>query len=682
MESRRNYQTEIDGLRALAVAAVVLFHAGLGLDGGFAGVDVFFAISGYLITSQIVEHVRTGRFSLIGFWGRRMRRLVPASLLVTLVTIAIGAALLTPEELSAAAHSAAAQSVFLSNIHFSGRDAADYFSTAAETWPLLHTWSLSLEEQFYLFLPLTVLAVHRWAPRRLAAALVMLATASFLMCLKETSKDPTDAFYLPEFRVWELLGGSLLALWSREHRLQTGGRVARVLAITGLLLVLIPFFVYDKTTAFPGVAALAPVLGTLMLIASTRNGVDPVSHLLRRPTLVWIGQRSYSLYLWHWPVFAYYRVLYGPEVPAAHAVALVLCVTLLSHASYHLIENPFRRRATGRPVGTVLVYATALLITGATWLAIQRGGGLPGRFDGPHVDNVSHKGLAYESTRAAIEEDAVPQLGAERPASETPDFAVWGDSHAMAIAHAIDEAAQSEGVSGFILARSATAPIPTSWWKRKDDPEWNAAAESYILKSGVRDVVLVARWIAYLDGQPEVEWARPGSPPTLRDATREGATDAGPADRPEGGPTSIAARGLIALTRRLAAKDVRVWILRQGPELERLDPGPAWLRSKLPLAAALAPFEISPQPAIETDRASRSDSMSQVIAQVVRAMPSVRTITQPLEFQSDDGAIVTQRDGLILWRDNDHVSKAGARFFYSRTLRQVLGGLQSRAQER
>ena len=260
--SHSKYRLDIDGLRALAVLAVVFYHCGIGLPGGFVGVDVFFVISGYLITSIISADLDRGSFSLISFWDRRIRRIWPASVVVTAFTLLAGWFLLVPLDYARTAGDAFAQATMWANIRFWLR--LDYFAEAIDLVPLLHMWSLAVEEQFYLVLPLLLIVLHRFGRRVTLIAIVATALASFVSAVVLVPKHPMAAFFLLPSRMWELLVGCALALVSLPR---LGPRSIGWLEAAGLLSVVAPFFVYDKTTPFPGAAALFPCLGTAALIA-------------------------------------------------------------------------------------------------------------------------------------------------------------------------------------------------------------------------------------------------------------------------------------------------------------------------------------------------------------------------------------------------------------------------------
>jgi len=303
MSSPNAYRPDVDGLRAIAVLSVLAFHAfPRAAPGGFAGVDVFFVISGFLISGILFEALRAGHFSFIDFYRRRVRRIFPALILVLAASLGLGWMLLLPDEYRLLGKHALAGAGFLSNIAL-WREAG-YFAPAAEVTPLLHLWSLGVEEQYYLVWPL-LLAFFAGRPRALPWMIVGLAAVSFALNVWLTPRAPSAAFYLPLTRFWELMAGSALAY--HVHYGSPGRRMADAKAAAGLALVAAGIALLSAGRAFPGWWALAPVVGSSLLIAA-----GPAAWINRRllsnPVMVYIGLISYPLYLWHWPLLVYARI--------------------------------------------------------------------------------------------------------------------------------------------------------------------------------------------------------------------------------------------------------------------------------------------------------------------------------------------------------------------------------------
>lgn len=332
------HRPEIDGLRAVAVLLVVGYHLFPGhAPGGFIGVDIFFVISGYLISGNIIDEVDGGVFSYLRFYARRVRRIFPALIAVLVTTLAAGAILFLPDEFSNLCSHIVAAAFFLAN--FKLWFDAGYFDTAASTKPLLHLWSLGIEEQFYIFWPLVLVLIGR-AKRHRIAVIAIAATASFALNVMLIAAYPVATFYAPATRLWELLAGALLVTLVRGG--SVGSRSANVaMAAMGLAIIAICTALYSTETKFPGWAALAPVVGAAMVIAADSGVIAKV--LLANPMMVYIGRISYPLYLWHWPLIAILRIENSNGVVGTPVrIAIVLLSIALAAATYEWIEKPIR----------------------------------------------------------------------------------------------------------------------------------------------------------------------------------------------------------------------------------------------------------------------------------------------------------------------------------------------------
>ena len=337
-----NYRREIDGLRALAVLPVVFFHAGFEtFRGGFVGVDVFFVISGYLITTIILEEREKGKFSIVHFYERRARRILPALFLVMLVCIPFACFLLFPQDLISFSKSLMAISAFISNIFFWTE--RGYFGEAIEFKPLIHTWSLAIEEQYYLFFPIFLMIFARRKILR-NIFLIILFVVSFGLCIWLTPIHQDTAFFLLPTRIWELLVGSLVAIFLENIDVeQKLGKSCwgDSLSILGICLVFYAVFFFDKTTIFPGYAAFVPVLGTALIIGFT-NEKSVSGKILGFRGGVFIGLLSYSAYLWHQPIFSFVRHSHI-ERSAIVSTLLILLTFALSYVSWRFVEQPWRK---------------------------------------------------------------------------------------------------------------------------------------------------------------------------------------------------------------------------------------------------------------------------------------------------------------------------------------------------
>ena len=337
------YRPEIDGLRAIAVTAVILFHGGIvDLPGGFAGVDVFFVISGFLITQILMNDLGRSNFSLLQFYERRVRRIYPALFVVLALTSLLAWALLIPPQLEAYSKSLASVVLFVSNFLFAAN--SGYFSPALEEAPLLHTWSLAVEEQFYLLFPLLLALLYGRARLVLLPAIGALAALSFGTAIWLGAFEPQANFFFTLSRVWELLVGAAAALWIRkhEHRPNEAG------AAFGLTAIVVSFLMHSENTRYPGVATLLPVLGTAAILLWA-GSTTRVGRLMASYPFVSVGLISYSAYLWHQPIFALLRVTSFDAPSLATMAGGAALAYVLAYGTWALVEQPFRR-----PLGRLL----------------------------------------------------------------------------------------------------------------------------------------------------------------------------------------------------------------------------------------------------------------------------------------------------------------------------------------
>ena len=498
-----DYRRDIDGLRAVAVIPVLLFHANVpGFTGGYVGVDVFFAISGYLITGIILKGIEGQRFTIANFLERRIRRILPALLLVLTASLVAGLALLLPIELGRLGDSLVSTAALSANVMFWLK--SGYFEVAAEQHPLLHVWSLAVEEQFYLAFPwLLVFLVRRRF--RLHAAIALLALLSFILCIAMTRAAPSSAFYLPISRGWELLGGAILAT-PRIRSVSLSPTTRESLAATGMVGLLVAFFFFSKETAFPGFAAALPVLATMALVASGAGGETRVSRLLSARGLVWVGKISYSLYLWHWPllVFARYRNI-GPLSSGQTAFVLGLSVVLAA-LTFRFVEQPARAGTRIRDRRIIFVAAVvSLLAFAGSGAALRILHGLPVRFSQRALDLAAgetdfdpRRSRCMDVKPSDIRAGHLCRVGAS---TIKPSFVLWGDSHSMSMAGAVSEVASGQGLSGLVASSGSCPPL---LGVRFDAPNpaarqcaaFNDAAVAMIAASRIKTVFLVASWIA------------------------------------------------------------------------------------------------------------------------------------------------------------------------------------------
>ena len=338
------YRKEIDGLRALAVIPVIFFHAGFqSFSGGYVGVDIFLVISGYLITSIILKEQDEGIFSLLNFYERRMRRILPALFLVIFFSSVISYFLMTPSQLIDFAESVIASVLFISNFHFFQE--AGYFSIASELKPLLHTWSLAIEEQFYIFYPLILLAMSYFGRNMIIYFLVLVFLASIVFCHFASVLWPSANYYLIPTRAWELLLGCFAGfyLFKKIDLFQKNRILKEIFGALGGIFILASIVIFNEKTLFPSFLTLIPTSGALMIILFGTSETL-IGRFLGNRIFVGLGLISYSIYLWHQPLFAFTRIILGEELRAMHYVFPIFLSTLLAYLSWRYIENYFRSK--------------------------------------------------------------------------------------------------------------------------------------------------------------------------------------------------------------------------------------------------------------------------------------------------------------------------------------------------
>jgi len=494
---RLKYRPDIDGLRAVAVLSVLFFHLGSSkTPGGFVGVDVFFVISGYLISYIVFSEVAEGRFSVVSFYERRIRRIFPALFGMLTAFTVFACIYLLPNELTGFANSLIAATMSVSNIYFwlhSG-----YFDSPTSN-PLLHTWSLGVEEQFYIVFPIFLVIVRKFFPQRLRTAVVVLFFVSLGASAWIVYYHTVTAFYMLYTRAWELLIGTGLSLGMFPRLTNLWVRNAASLAGIGLIAYADIF--YTEHTLFPGLSALVPVVGSALIIGAGEAGQSLVGSVLAWRPVVFIGLISYSLYLWHWPVIVVQHLrVFGPM---EHGIVLFTSL-LLGFLSWRFVERPFRSgplKLSGRRL--FLPAAAVMLIFVAAGSAILVGGGIPGRFTPQAVQVASSLGrtdMEHDLTRFPVcfidPESSYrqynPSVCLHRDPARTKTYLLMGDSHAAVLWSALAQSLPNAN----ILQATATPCKPYLHPPGSDDCKqlFRYIFESYLPSNPVQALILEGRW--------------------------------------------------------------------------------------------------------------------------------------------------------------------------------------------
>lgn len=506
-----DYRREIDGLRAVAVIPVILFHAGFQtFSGGFVGVDVFFVISGYLITTIILSEKESGTFSLVNFYERRTRRILPALFLVMLFTIPMAWLWLLPSDMKSFSHSLIAVSTFSSNIFF--WKTSGYWGEPNELLPLLHTWSLAVEEQYYLIFPLFLMLVWRFRKRWIFSSFMIIAAASLLLAQLGAYRHPTANFFLLITRGWELAIGAGIAFYflyrkSAMRSLLSHRLIDEVMGVVGILMIAYAVFFFDERIPFPSVYALVPTVGTGLIIVFS-SPTTLVGRVLGINLFVGIGLVSYSAYLWHLPLFAFakYRSLTAPN----ELLILMLSISsiLLAYLSWRFVEKPFRNKKmiNRKAVFSFAACGSLFFITvGAVGHVTD---GWPARIDGNLLSLVDAAKLPNRGRELCLANDGSSSVTDESCAlvhSDGKYAYLFGDSHAMAMAREMQRAFDRADIGLIQATERGCPPIQDVYVyvSESDRVRCFSHNESVYrdLESSVdvEYVVLVTRWALYIE---------------------------------------------------------------------------------------------------------------------------------------------------------------------------------------
>ena len=653
-EARR--RGDIQGLRAVAVLLVVAVHAGLAVSGGFTGVDVFFVISGFVITGMLVrEHSSNGRVSFANFYSRRARRILPGLALTVTVTCVLAFMAVSPLKAKASTARTGLSAMFsLANVYLL-RHKTGYFGVDQQANPLLHTWSLSVEEQFYLVFP-TLLAVTWWCSRRIrrnASRLVTATTvvgfttvASFAYCLVRTSPGPaadgsvgTFAFYMAPTRVWEFGAGALVALSLPLVR-KIPARVAMVLGGLGLVVVGAGAFEISSTTRFPGTAALLPVVGTCLLLASGAVCSSGISAVLSHRSLQWIGDLSYSWYLWHWPFIVFAAALW-PDSGTGLGVVAAVASLVPAWLAYRFVENPIRRDARlGGPRALVLagVCVAVPVIACAALAKIDIVGRSPevigfiAAAEHKHADGIRH-------CASGLPIDREPATCTWHVANNRGTIVLVGDSEAGMFGEPAARAANRLGYNFLLGTRHGCGFAEVLVLQTEAGPgciDYVRRSVAYLLRTRPA-LVLMASSVPYILNPPDVVFQNPDS----------GARSSSPTAKAQ-----IWSEGVRKAVLPLARAGIPTVVIHTIPQFVSWSPDCAAIRVYLDVGSCGAW-----KPRALSDSGRRRSRLAEDAA--VRDLPKAATVDFADQICSPRVCRI-ERNGLWLYRDGTHLSWAGA----------------------
>jgi peptidoglycan/LPS O-acetylase OafA/YrhL len=620
------------------------------LRGGYIGVDVFFVISGYLITQFIEQRIKAGKFSILEFYERRVRRIVPALFFLLIAASVVSCFVLLPQDLVKFAKSQIATVFFMPNLYFYYRGSG-YFEAGTNLKPLQHMWSLGVEEQFYIFFPLIMLVVARLKRRAKLTVICLVCVASFaLSCwMVQYRGNPSEAFYLLPYRAWELLLGSLLALG--VFRLPESGYLRNILAGAGLCAIVVSALAYSSATPFPGLAAALPCIGAALIIYAGESGPTLIGRALSVRPVVAMGLISYSLYLWHWPVIVFAREFIGRPLTSIEKALTVLLSVIAAAVSWRWVERPFRRLNFGatrsRLFSQAAVGAGCLLATATLYIAVH---GWPRRFPKQviaYADGVYDWDADWECpTSVQIERQPQCHLGTE--SRLPPDYILWGDSHAKSLAPTFRRLAKETGSRGWMAIYPACMPLLDV--SRMDKPgceKFNADVISIIEHYDIKTIVLSGRWSVGALGLSENELDDGRVQPLLFDSS---SNTRSLAENPR-----AFERGLRRTVARLAAEGRKVILVMDVPD--------TGVNTPQYLARALLQGRIAAAP--EDTRIGMSvygkDSVAAVDHLLLNLADEFHAVTiDPKEQLCEGFQCLVARDGHSLYRDSNHLSNFGA----------------------
>jgi len=492
------YRADIDGLRAIAVLAVICYHAAVpGFSGGFVGVDIFFVISGFLITSIILKEVNEGKFSIARFYERRIRRIFPALYPVILATFICAWYLFHVVPFKQFAESVATTALFCSNILF-WLQSGDYFGASSAEMPLLHTWSLAVEEQFYIVFPLFLVAINKFLKRKYFPWILAMAIISFAASVYGIQVNKSATFYMAPTRAWELLVGSIVAL--NVIPSIKNDVLRNTVALLGIVLIGYSVFFFTEATPFPGTAALLPVLGAGFLLFTGQGSLSSIGKVLSFRPLVFTGLISYSLYLWHWPLLVFSKYYLMRALTPPETIGVIVLTFIVSISSWKFIEQPFRGKTPIFANRRRLFAASGLVMTLAVvaGIIVFKKNGLPTRFaDSKMIFAVESDplwkpemwagGSLYGKNVYAV------KLGNLKI---KPSFVLWGDSHAQALSPGLSSVAKRHGRSGLIISRGGFPPLLLNGTKMQSysKQEFDDILRFISSHRELKAVILAASW--------------------------------------------------------------------------------------------------------------------------------------------------------------------------------------------
>ena len=650
------YRPDIDGLRAIAILLVVGFHAFPStITGGYIGVDIFFVISGYLISSILFQSLNNNQFSILDFYSRRIRRIFPALIMVLVSCLFFGWYALTPYEFSQLGKNTGAGTAFISNFVF-WREVG-YFDIDSQKKILLHLWSLAIEEQFYIVWPMLLWMCHRFKWNFLAVTLLALFS-SFILNVISISHDRVSVFYHPGTRFWELLIGAMLAYVSLEYR-ELFARLPKkfpdLSSILGLILVALGVILLKEDSEFPGWWALLPTLGAVLILASGDNSFVN-RKLLKSRILIYIGLISYPLYLWHWPLLSFLRIIEGSEVPAMLRAIAIGIAFIFSVLTYFLVEGPIRRRKNSRPL-VIVFLLTAMCLVGFLGLFVYKEQGFPERnsvAESFRKNNWSYgwRNHGCQPEFLKVSSDCIAN------SSAAPEIVIIGDSHTQGLFLHLAKLLPKQSIMRF----GVYLPLfdVTVVLEPGDIPMRDRASDVLLFaikEESVGAIIIGFRGVMNLMGTD----FKNGSQTEKRERVLRGNNDLNKFDSEE-----VLKVSMDRTMRRLSQSNKKVIFILDNPELgfnpeECLEIRPLHFTkfsTKKPCAVPRAHYEL------------RNKEYRELVFSILKRYPKITPLDMQEKFCDSLWCYATKND-MVLYMDGNHLSNDGSNFLAKELIKLI-----------